>query len=290
MLTFFGYSFLRGATLVAWMGALFLTMWGVAADRENWVQRTWRRYCSSIEQRLAQMFIFSAGHRVATGQLAVIFVACAAKLLSPTPPALFLAAIVTAALGPDLWLRWRRRQRLLRIDEQVDGFLMALANALKSRPSIADAVVSVQTVTSIPIRQEVELSVKQMRVGSTPEQALLAMSRRVGSHKLDAAISAILVGRQVGGNVSQILETTAAAMREMARLEGVVRAKTADGKAQLWTLAAFPFVLILAFSLISPGYFDPLSETVVGGVCTTLGFTLWGASIVSARRILRVDI
>jgi tight adherence protein B len=290
MLPLFGYPFLRWATLACWMLSLFLVMWGVASDPDNPVQRGWRSYCSRIEQRLARMFIFFAGHRVATGQLVVIFVACAAKLLVPVPLGLFLFTVLAATLGPDVWLRWTGRKRLLRIDEQVDAFLMAMANALKSRPSIADAVVSVLSVISAPIRQEVELSVKQMRVGSTPEQALLAMSRRVGSQKLDAAISAILVGRQVGGNVSQILETTAAAMREMARLEGVVRTKTADGKAQIWTLAVFPFALIVAFSLISPGYFDPLSDTVAGGVCTTLGFTLWGASIVSARRILRVDI
>jgi tight adherence protein B len=290
MLPVLGYSFLRWATLASWMGALFLLTWGVAADRENLVMRGWRTYCLGIEKRLARMFIFFSGARVAAGQLAVIFVACAAKLLYPVPLAMFLAIFFTATAGPDLWLRWSQRQRLLRIDEQVDSLLVALANALKSRPSIADAVVSVQPVIAAPIRQEVELSVKQMRVGSTPELALLAMSRRVGSRKLDAAISAILVGRQVGGNVSQILETTAAAMREMARLEGVVRTKTADGRAQIWALAAFPFVLIVAFSLINPGYFDPLSETVVGGVCTTIGFVLWGASIVSARRILRVDI
>ena len=290
MLPVFGYSFLRWATLMSWMGAVFLLMWTVAADRENCVMRWWRSYCLGIEKRLARMFIFSAGDRVAMTQLAIIFVACAAKLLYPFSPAIFVVTLLAAGFGPDLWLRWAQRKRLLRIEEQVDSLLMALANALKSRPSIADAVVSVQPVIAAPIRHEIELAVKQMRVGSTPELALLAMSRRVGGRKLDAAISAILVGRQVGGNVSQILETTAAAMREMARLEGVVRTKTADGKAQIWTLAAFPFVLILAFSLISPGYFDPLSDTVVGGVCTTLGFVLWGASIVSARRILRVDI
>jgi tight adherence protein B len=290
MLPFFGYSSLLFATLIAWMGAMFLLTWAVASDRETFVQRAWQSYCRDIEQRLARMFIFFSGHRVATAQLVVVFVACAAKLLSPGPPAFFAVVIMAAALGPHLWLRWKHRRRVLRIDEQVDAFLIALANALKSRPSIADAVVSVKSVLSPPIRWEIELSVKQMRVGSTPEQALLEMSRRVGSQKLDAAISAILVGRQVGGNVSQILETTAAAMREMARLEGVVRTKTADGKAQIWTLAAFPFVLMVAFSLISPGYFDPLSETVAGGACATLGFALWGASMVTARRILRVDI
>jgi tight adherence protein B len=116
------------------------------------------------------------------------------------------------------------------------------------------------------------------------------MSGRVASRRLDAAITAILVGRQVGGNVPEILETTAASMREMTRLEGVVRTKTAEGKAQIWVLAAFPFVLLVAFSWASPGYFDPLAQTTVGSVCTVIGFGFWAASVLSAWRILKVDI
>src|SRR5262249_17497802 len=122
------------------------------------------------------------------------------------------------------------------------------------------------------------------------DQALLSMTGRIGSRRLDTAVSAILVGRKVGGNVPEILETTAASMRELSRLEGMVRTKTAEGKAQIWVLALFPFALLVGFDKASPGYFDPLTETTIGYVCMGIGFFLWGASVVSARKILRVDI
>jgi hypothetical protein len=81
------------------------------------------------------------------------------------------------------------------------------------------------------MRQEVDLALKEMKVGSTLDQALLHMAARVGSRQLDSALSSILIGRQVGGNLPRVLETTAGTLREMRRLEGVVRTKTAGARA-----------------------------------------------------------
>jgi tight adherence protein B len=276
--------------LVCCVAASWVLCFGIASEPDNWVSRNFARYCASIERKLYKMFVFSPGRYVAYGQLAAIFGLCLVMPFAPVAWYVFGFPLSVVALGPELWLSRKLRKRTLQIEQQVDGFLLALANALKSRPSIADAIASVQTVVTGPIRQEVELVVKQMRVGCAIDQALLSMSGRVGSGRLDAAISAVLVGRQVGGNVPEILEATAASMREMSRLEGVVRTKTAEGKAQVWVLAAFPFFLMMGFSWASPGYFDPLSETAAGYACMIIGFALWAASIVAARKILRVDI
>jgi tight adherence protein B len=261
-----------------------------ATNRESLPYRIWSRYCASIERRLYKMFIWMPGRRIAIAQVVAILLVVAAELLFKLKPIMFLALLFFCIALPELWLGRMMAKRVAAIEMQVDGFLIALANALKSRPSIADAFISIQAVIPNPLRQEVELAVKQMRVGSTLEQAVLHMTGRVGSRQLDTALSAILIGRQVGGNLPSILETTAAAMREMARLEGVVRTKTAEGKAQIWVLAAFPFVLLVAFNLVSPGYFDPLTSCWAGYICTALGFFFWGASIVTARKILTVDI
>ena len=128
-----------------------------------------------------------------------------------------------------------------------------------------------------------------MRVGSTLDQAVLFMAGRIGSRRVDSALSA-LIGRQIGGNLPKILDTTAGSLREMARLEGVVRTKTAEGKAQLWVLAVFPIVLMLAFNAVKDGYFDPLTQSVTGYVVVTMALVFWVASLVVARRILDVDI
>ena len=167
--------------------------------------------------------------------------------------------------------------------------MLALANALKTTPSIGGAFGSVVNVIEDPIRSEVDLALKEMRVGSTLDMALLSMAARVGSRQLDSALSAILIGRQVGGNLPKVLETTANTLREMKRLEGVIRTKTADGRMQLWVIGAMPLIFILCFGTAWPGYFDPLTKSWTGyGIIAGVG-VCWVSALVMARKILAVD-
>src|SRR5688572_16251734 len=116
------------------------------------------------------------------------------------------------------------------------------------------------------------------------------MAARVGSRQLDSALSAILIGRQVGGNLPKVLETTASTLREMRRLEGVVRTKTAEGKAQLWVIALMPFAMLGGLNQLWPGYFAPLTSSIVGYIISTICATCWITSLVLARKVLNVDI
>jgi tight adherence protein B len=274
------------------MGLLFLGLFAatflVAGDAEGIPRRLWARYVVFLERKLDRMFIWTSGDTIATGQVAGIGALAALGVIVDLPYWYAFAAIVAAA--PAVLIERMRRQRVEAIDQQLDGFLLALANALKATPSLGDAFTSVQRLIPPPLQQEVELAVKEMRVGSTLDQAVLFMAGRIGSRQVDSALSALLIGRQIGGNLPKILDTTASSLREMARLEGVVRSKTAEGKAQLWVLAVFPLVLMLAFNGVKDGYFDPLTESVTGYVVIALGLVFWIASLVVARRILDVDI
>lgn len=285
-----GLPALKALAVLVFAGGLGALTGSVMADPDNALHRAWSRYCGSLEMKLYRAFVFRPGHPIALMQLVGLVGALAMALLTSVPRIhCALLAVLIAALPP-LYLSYQLRQRVAKIDTQVEGFLVAVANALKSRPAVGDAIASVLALTPLPLRQELELSVKQMRLGSSVEQALVVMGSRVGSKQLDLALSALLIGWQVGGNLPTIIETTAAAMREMARLEGVVRTKTAEGKAQMWVLAVFPVLLMVAFNAVSHGYFDALSESIWGYIATTVAFVCWGASIVVARKILAVDI
>jgi tight adherence protein B len=280
---------LKWPAIACFVVAIFATVLGLASS-EGAAYRLWVSYGSSLERRLYRLFIFMRGDRIAALQLASMVVVAGVGITARIGGGLLLFALALCAAGPQLWIEHQLYQRRESINAQLDGFLLALSNALKSTPSIGDAFISVQAVTAPPLKQEIELAVKQMRLGSTLDLALLNMAGRIGSRKLDSALSGILMGRQVGGNMPSILEKTAAAMREMARLDGVVRSKTAESKAQMWVLALFPFALMLLFNVVSPGFFDPLTSTTVGVLCTTVAFLFWGASIGLARKILAVDI
>ena len=116
------------------------------------------------------------------------------------------------------------------------------------------------------------------------------MASRVGSRQLDSALSSVLIGRQVGGNLPRVLESTANTLREMRRLEGVVRTKTAEGKMQLWVIGIMPFALLVLMNQVWPGYFAPLTASFTGYLLSTGIVASWATSIILARKVLAVDL
>ncbi|MBI5532187.1 MAG: type II secretion system F family protein [Deltaproteobacteria bacterium] len=282
------------ADVLKWAGASLAVggsgaaIWAALADPQGWVNRQWVRYTGYLERKLHMMFIWVQGSAIAIGQLVAIVGVIATHIMVDLPLWYLLCGAI--AVGPSMYVERMRRKRVEAIENQLDGFLTALANGLKSTPSIGDAINSVQTLLHPPLSQEVELAVKEMRVGTTLDQALLRMAGRVGSRQLDSALSSIIIGRQIGGNLPKILATTAETLREMARLEGVVRSKTAEGKAQMWVLALFPFLLVLALNSMKEGYFDPLTQSVTGYIVATVAAVFWIASLVVARKVLAVDV
>jgi tight adherence protein B len=280
--------------LLKWLGlglftvGIALLSFLLARDPESLPYRGYVRYVGSLERRLRLMFDFTSGRTIVIGQAGAVLGLLALGLLADLP--LWYAGVAVAIAAPTLYIDRMREQRVVAIEEQLDGFILALANALKATPSLGDAFASVQRLIPAPLSQEVELAVKEMRLGSTLDQALLFMAGRIGSRQVDSALSAVLIGRQIGGNLPKILDSTANSLREMARLEGVVRTKTAEGRAQLWVLALTPGVLILAFDAVKDGYFEPLTESATGFVLIAIGVGMWIASIVTARKILDVDI
>jgi tight adherence protein B len=265
-----------------------LLVYRLAAYPESLLNRYGSLYVAYLDRKLRNLLLSPRGRWIAAGQVA----SGAAILALATSLGVGVATVGLAlvAAAPAAYLRHLRLARLKAIDAKLDSFALTLANSLKASPSIGNALAYSEPMLAAPLRDEVALALKEMRVGSTLDQALLNMASRIRSTNLDVALSSVLIGRQVGGNLTQILETTATTLREMARLQGVVRAKTAEGKAQTVVLAIFPIVIVVMFDGVSPGYFDPLAESAAGWLIVLLAVGLWLAAVVIARALIRVDI
>lgn len=281
--------------LLKWSGLLMVFVglmigaWGAVADSQGPVMRYWQRYCASIERKLRLMFIWTPGQQIALGQLVGGVLVLGLHVGIGLDPYWWVIELIII-IAPSRYIEHLRQQRVVKLEDQIDGFLTALANSLKTTPSVANSFMGIQPLLPSPIREEVELCVKEMKVGSTLDQALLNMGGRINSRQLDTALSAILIGRQLGGDLPRILDTTANTMREMIRLEGVVKTKTAEGKAQLWVLGAFPFIFAVVLSTMEPGFYDPLKKPVAGWAIAGVAGLSWLVSIVLARKVLSVDI
>jgi tight adherence protein B len=285
---FLATGMLKYASLAATGLGLFLSTWSLAADQSGPAWRYYARYCSALERRLRLQFIWTKGSQILLGQVIALFVLCLAQVAVGVPYwGLCLVAIV---VGPFFWIENMRKKRVEMIEAQLDNFVLGLANALKSTPSIGGALATVAGILSDPTRQEVDLCLKEMKVGSTLDQSLIHMASRIGSRAVDTALSAVLIGRQVGGNLPKVLEQTANSLREMARLEGVLRTKTAEGKMQLYVLGALPICLFFGLNHLFPGYFIPMSKTLVGQITLGVAGLMWLSALVLARKILAVDL
>jgi tight adherence protein B len=261
----------------------------VIAFGDTPISRQWARYQNYIDRQLRLLFMTGSAKAIVRGQLAALAGLFAVQLTVFDVPYWYAVAVLII-FGPVIYLTNERQKRVAKLEFQVDGFILALANSMKTVPSPGAALHAVLPLLQNPTAQEIEVVVKEMRVGNTLEQSLVNMSARIGSRTIDSALSAVLIGLQVGGNLPVVLETTAATIREMNRLEGVVKTKTSEGRAQLWVLALFPFVICYAFNMVQPGYFSPLESTFVGYIIVAIAMLFWIASIVVALKVLRVDI
>jgi tight adherence protein B len=279
---------LKLCALVCACSAVAVAGYALARSSDTPLHRLFFRYVANLERRMRIMFIETPVRYVLAAQIAAIVGIVVLVILTSAPLMLLLVAVVVMA--PGVILERKRKERVAQIEQKLETFVLALANALRASPSAGRALAMVQPVTPAPLDREIELVLREMRVGSTLEQALGNLSARVRSFQVDAAMSCLLIGRQTGGNVPLILDGAAATLREITRLQGVLRAKTADGRAQANVLAVFPLVLIIAFEAVNPGYFQPLLDSTTGWIIMVLALGMWVSSIIITRRIMAVQL
>ncbi|HET7538718.1 MAG TPA: type II secretion system F family protein [Polyangiaceae bacterium] len=277
---------LAAAELLA--GGVFLVGYGSARVAVLPGRAQLDDYVAYLDRMIRLCFVKAKPKTIVRGQALAVLLGLA--LYAGTSVTAVLLVPCLAVVGPALHLTALRRRRSQKFTAQTDGFLLALANSLKAVPNIPAALAGIMPVLQTPIREEIAIVLNELRVGSSVDQALLDASARAQSPAFDSAVTALLVGQKVGGDLPKILETSAATLREMNRLEGVVQSKTSESRAQLWVLACFPLGIVLLFNAVSPGFFDALAYTFTGQAVSVVAVVLWLSAIILARQLSKVDL
>lgn len=178
-------------------------------------------------------------------------------------------ALVLATAGwfvPRLLLVYLKRRRDALFGEQLVDALVTMANALRAGNSLIQALDVVATEMPPPISQEFGLVVREQRIGVSLDESLDRLAERMKSQDLDLVVNAVKIARQVGGNLAEIFEIIAATVRERFRLEGQIRALTAQGRMQGIVVGLLPVGLGAALYVIDPKMMAPMFETWQGWV------------------------
>lgn len=196
-------------------------------------------------------------------------------------------ALAAALIGfplPFAYVYGKRNRRMEALRSQLSDSFDLMARILRAGQSMTQAMRGVAEQFPSPISEEFAFSSEQMNLGLAPEISLRALARRTGLIELNIFVVAVLVQRQVGGNLSEILENLASVVRERYRIRGVIRGLTAEGRLQALILMALPPLLLVLMLIVNREYANLLLARpmlLVGmGVLMGLG-ALWIRKIVN---------
>ena len=177
----------------------------------------------------------------------------------------FVGVLVGILMGIGL-LAMRIRRRRKKFTNQLGDMLTMVANALRAGFSFMQAFELISREMDAPMGREVQLVVNEVNLGNTLESALDNMQRRVASPDFELVVTAVLIQRQVGGDLASILDTISETIAERVRMRREVMTLTAQGRLSGIVLAILPFAMAGILTFIKPDYLKPLLEDELGRI------------------------
>jgi tight adherence protein B len=190
--------------------------------------------------------------------------------------------------GPYIFLRQKRKRRFRHVAEQLPQAIDLMSGGLRAGLGVAAAIEAVADEVDDPLRSEFRRTVVEQSFGLPFRDAMLNLRSRLPVPDLQFLVAAVLVQKETGGNLAQILDKTAYVIRERVRVEGEMRIRTAQGRLTGWILCAFPFVVFFGMNILHPGYGRVLFEDPVGQTMVTVAGVMMVIGIFVIRRIVNV--
>jgi tight adherence protein B len=190
---------------------------------------------------------------------------------------------------PMLMLSIKETRRIKQFNDQLADALILAANSLRTGYSFLQAIEMVSREMPAPIGVEFARLQKEISLGVTTEEALANMGTRLESGDLDLVLTAVLIQRQVGGNLAEVLDNIAGTIRERIKLRGEVKTITAQGRVSAIIIGALPFFMLAIMYMLNPKYIGVLFTHPVGNIL--LGVALAGqvVGMLVLRKIVSVE-
>jgi tight adherence protein B len=175
-----------------------------------------------------------------------------------------LIAAAVCAYAPIGFISFKASRRLKQFNNGLAEAIDMMSRALRAGHSMTASINVVAEQAAEPVRSEFSEVFKQQNFGLPIREAMGQMLERVPSQDLRVLVTAILVQKETGGNLVEILERTAHTIRERLRIQGEIRTHTAQGRMTGYILCSLPVVMLVVINFLNPGYSDVLINTPTG--------------------------
>lgn len=191
---------------------------------------------------------------------------------------------------PKLYVTSVQEKRKKALSNQLPEFLNILSNALRAGLSFNQAISTAGNEMSDPIRWEFQKVMRDNSLGRPMDEALQELSNRTGDEDVEMLVSAIIIQRQVGGNLSEVLDMIAHTIRDRVKLKGEIRTLSAQNKLSAWIIGILPVAISLVISIMNPIYLEPLFTNLLGQVLIGVAVLMIIFGAVALKNITTLEV
>ncbi|HEU0201091.1 MAG TPA: type II secretion system F family protein [Burkholderiaceae bacterium] len=198
-------------------------------------------------------------------------------------------AVVLGAL-PMLYVLRARAKRLIVTERQLPDAIDLMGRALRAGHAFPTALKMVGDEMAEPIGAEFRTLFDEINYGVSLQDALLNLVSRVPSTDLQYFVIAVLIQRESGGNLAELLDNISSIVRARLKLMGQIRTLSAEGRLSAWILGLLPFCTAALINIVNPGFMkvlweDPIGPNLIAGALTLMAFGVWWM-----RKIIRIRV
>ena len=258
-------------------------------------KRSQRRSSKTHARRLDQIAeeLYVAGVALRADEFVMIWILTGAvipaiALFLGAPLTVCIALVLVGVAAPISWVILKRNKRLTLLGRQLSDALGILCSALRVGQSVQTAMKNVAEEMEEPISREFMRVYRETQYGMTLEASLGGMVKRTKNPDLELMCSAILIQRQIGGNLAQILQNISDTINQRIQMRGEVKTLTSAGRMSGYIIGALPLFIILILMFINPSYIDMFFTTQSGRIMLIISAVLEVIGFLFVRKIVNI--
>lgn len=204
-----------------------------------------------------------------------------------------MPSLILAIIGfflPKIYVSSAQSKRKKALSNQLPEFLNILSNALRAGLSFNQAIATAGNEMSDPIRWEFQKVMRDNSLGRPIDEALQDLSSRTGDEDVEMLVSAIIIQRQVGGNLSEVLDMIAHTIRDRVKLKGEIRTLSAQNKMSAWIIGLLPVAIAVILTILNPDYLKPLFTELFGQILLGLAIFMVIMGALALKKITTLEV
>lgn len=205
----------------------------------------------------------------------------------------FVFGLLGALVGfllPRWYLGKKQKERLNAFNDSLPDMITTIVGSLRAGFSFPQALKTVVEEANSPIKEEMEVVLREMQYGSSIEDSLQGLKERMPSEDLDLMIQAILIQRQVGGNLATVLDKIVETIRDRTKIQRQIVTLTAQGRLSGIVIGLLPVILGFVLYLIEPDYIGTLFTNVIGIIMLSAGIISSIIGFVFIRKLTTIEV